>query len=523
MKRDFLFAFLLALTTALSRVIFAEHDFGGISYDSGSYALAVQSYDLTQTRPHLPGYYLHIQAIKLIRLVTHDTHKAMLFLSILYSSLAMGLLYLLLRRWFNMRISLLLTGITLSNPMVWFYGCVTEIYAFDLFFGVALVGLSCVRGGIYATPFFLGFFSGVRPSSGVLLLPLYAFLWYRHLKSKAISIKSALFSQLPGIVGFLLWFLPMIHSAGGLKAYLSLYSTHYPVEKISLLQNWYRFSSFFVFLLPPYLIIVVDFVFNVLRHKGTSVSKPRTGVPIPKSFVQIMLWWFIPPFLFFLFFHYSRGFFLLCAPAFFSLAILFFHKKPLQSEIFMTAIVAQILMFVFMPYSLPKLQTLISPQSRQMNIARVWWYRTASVYLMAQSYIRALEEKASDIEMALKSTKSLIKESEPQNTFIFLDPTFPLSIRSMQVKYPHLHFARFSFHKKDQYEIYSGLIEKSQTGLKDMICRAVIVSRSDFVRRYLEEIQIEVHHSNYFTAFTVPEEACETLANTYDVLFSRVK
>ncbi|MCG8606486.1 hypothetical protein MJD09_16065, partial [bacterium] len=223
MKGDAKIALLVLAMTAVSRLIFAESDFGGFSYDSGSYALAVQSYDLSETRPHLPGYYLHVQAIKLVGILTGGTHRAMITLSVLYSSVGLGLLYLLLRRWFEKSTSILLTGLTFSNPMVWFYGCVSEVYAFDLFFSVALT-LLCLRPEtIYLTPFFLGFLSGVRPSSGLLMLPLYVFFWYRHFKSDSWSMKSAAMSHLLGIGGFLLWFIPMVESAGGINQYFSLY------------------------------------------------------------------------------------------------------------------------------------------------------------------------------------------------------------------------------------------------------------------------------------------------------------
>ena len=80
----------------------------------------------------------------------------MVFLNILYSAAAMGLLFLLLTRWFDTKFSILITLLTMTNPMVWYYGCVTEIYAFDLFFGnsLALPGLS--PAGIYFTPLIAG-------------------------------------------------------------------------------------------------------------------------------------------------------------------------------------------------------------------------------------------------------------------------------------------------------------------------------------------------------------------------------
>ncbi|NIU01841.1 MAG: DUF2723 domain-containing protein, partial [Nitrosopumilaceae archaeon] len=138
-QKKILIAGIIFFITAISRLIFFEQHFGGFSYDSGSFALAVQDYDITEWRPHLPGYYLYIQTIRLFQSFTVDTHSAMKWIIILFSSLAMGLLYLILRNWFNNILSVFMVGITLTNPLVWFYGCVTEIYAFDLFFSIGLL------------------------------------------------------------------------------------------------------------------------------------------------------------------------------------------------------------------------------------------------------------------------------------------------------------------------------------------------------------------------------------------------
>ncbi len=108
MQKKILFAVIIFLITAGSRVIYFEQSFGGFSYDSGSFTLAVQDYNLIEWRPHLPGYYLYVQTLKFFHLFTGNIHSAMKWLLVLFSSLAMGLLYWVLRRWFNDRISLLL-------------------------------------------------------------------------------------------------------------------------------------------------------------------------------------------------------------------------------------------------------------------------------------------------------------------------------------------------------------------------------------------------------------------------------
>ena len=139
---------------------------------------------------------------------------------------------------------------------------------------------------------------------------------------------------------------------------------------------------------------------------------------------------------------------------------------------------------------------------------------------MAQSHIRALEEVAAAMENGLAAYEN-DQDTQSERDFVFLDPTFPISIRSMQAKYPQFHFTRLAYHEEDRYETYYGLMESSGSGLQEMISRAVIVSRSDFVHSVLNPFQKEVYYSGEFTIFTIPVEESKRLANSYHSLFLR--
>ena len=67
-----------------SRLIFAEHAF--YDADTIGYALGSISYSLEQIRPHMPGYFLHIQIIRLLNFITSGPHSSIMFLSLFYSS-----------------------------------------------------------------------------------------------------------------------------------------------------------------------------------------------------------------------------------------------------------------------------------------------------------------------------------------------------------------------------------------------------------------------------------------------------
>ncbi|MCG8605440.1 hypothetical protein MJD09_10635, partial [bacterium] len=295
--------------------------------------------------------------------------------------------------------------------------------------------------------------------------------------------------------------------------------THYPVERISFLQNGFRFSSFIVFLLPPLIVLVASSSVNRFLKVGERSSKrPWMKANLPKDFIVMMVWWLAPSAIFFTFIHYSKGYFLICAAAFFSLMLAFVLHRPRAKGSLGLAILCQTLIFIFMPYSAPDLQTYISPQMRTLNPAQIWWNRTSSVYLMAQTHIRALEGVSNLIETALQSPEAT---SQLKRSLVFLDPTFPLSIRSMQVKYPELQFMRLSYRERDRYETYSGLEESSGANLAEALANAVIISRADFVRLFLSEIPKQIYHSGDFVVFRIHAVESEKLTNSYTSYFLR--
>ncbi|MCL5991197.1 MAG: DUF2723 domain-containing protein [Bacteroidetes bacterium] len=137
------------------------------SYDSGNYCLASISYSIENDRPHLPGYFLYVQLVKNIYQITHNFYYSLLFLSILFSSISSVFVYLILKNYFKIIQSYLLTLIILFNPLVWFYGSSTEIYAFDLFFSSLVFYTGIQRNGIYFLPILIALGTGVSQTNKI--------------------------------------------------------------------------------------------------------------------------------------------------------------------------------------------------------------------------------------------------------------------------------------------------------------------------------------------------------------------
>ena len=518
-KDNYKAALLIILLTAVLRIYFSEQSYYGISTDPANFILAVQSYNIAKDQPHLPGYYMHVQIIRLIKILTGNTHSAMIILSIFYSSVAMGFLYLLFRNWFDINISLLLALLVATNPMVWFYGCTTEIYSFDLFFSIVIAWLGLNPVGIYLIPLFAGLFSGVRPSSGILILGLYLFLWYRHIKSGSFSLKKAVFSHLAGLAGFLIWFIPMISSAGGIRKYLTLYSVNSPVPKISILQNWYTISSYIVFLLFPYVVLMIYLLIHYIGSRRNRIENDNSAKIIPpRDFIYLMLACCILPLVFFFFYYYAKGYFLLCIVPVLSLIIIFIRKKKASQIILSFAILLQTAFFCLWPYTKPEPRLYFSPGPRQFSISKVWLERFNSVYLMSQSHIRSMEKSENEIGKLINFLSD--SSNKLKNNIIFIDPTISIKARALQAEYPQLNFGALSFFKHDQYEIYNDTEVTIKNGLNKMIKESWIISRRSFIYRYPEDIAV-IQNSGLYSLCRVQPGKSEKMAEVYSSLFLR--
>ncbi|MHB1055786.1 MAG: glycosyl transferase, partial [Thermoleophilia bacterium] len=85
--------------TVVSRVPFRSRTL--FSWDSVSFALAMDRFDMCQQRPHPPGYILYIGAGRLFELFTGDPNNALVALSIFSAALAVAGIYLVGRSIFS--------------------------------------------------------------------------------------------------------------------------------------------------------------------------------------------------------------------------------------------------------------------------------------------------------------------------------------------------------------------------------------------------------------------------------------
>lgn len=214
--RRFTESLYFALAVALSRFAFRSRALYDL--DSVNFALGMMRFDPRAHQPHPPGYFLYVMLGRLVNSFVHDANLALVLLSIAAGCGTVVLVYQLALEWFGLGEARFAGLIFLFSPLGWFHGTVALTYGVEAFFS-ALVGYLCwqMEEGDFAlivpTGIVLGLAGGVRPSSLVLLAPVF-FYSARRAPWKSMVIGTV---ALGGTV--LAWFAPMVRASGGIVVY----------------------------------------------------------------------------------------------------------------------------------------------------------------------------------------------------------------------------------------------------------------------------------------------------------------
>ena len=220
----------LFLFTVVSRLPFRSQIL--YHWDSVNFANGMQRFDMLQEHPQPPGYIVYVWMCRLLDLVFYDANASMIVLSIIASSLAVVMIYLLGRTMWDARVGLISALLLASSPLFWFYGEIALPHTVDAFLVIASVwSLFHVRQGdkrfFWPAIVLLSIAAGVRPQTLVFLLPLILYAtwrmgWWQLLSGFALGTGLCL-----------LWLVPLIGSCGGLGAYLDKvgsYSARFEVD-----------------------------------------------------------------------------------------------------------------------------------------------------------------------------------------------------------------------------------------------------------------------------------------------------
>jgi hypothetical protein len=195
-------------------------------WDSAQFALAVGEYNIHIGQPHAPGFYLYVILGKLVNLLVGEPHTALVWLSVIAGAWLTGMGYLLATSMFGRRCGLGTGLILLTSPLCWFHSEIALTSIVDSALVVSFVFV-CWRAlqqdvtwsqAIILAALFAAI-AGVRQQTAPLLIPLWVYVFWgftrlRIWKSIGATVLAA------GLC--LLWFVPMMKSAGGLTPYLEL-------------------------------------------------------------------------------------------------------------------------------------------------------------------------------------------------------------------------------------------------------------------------------------------------------------
>lgn len=212
----FLIFFLIGIG---SRALFASKDFTHM--DGVLYAVGTFDYNIKDSMPPAPGYFLYIMSAKLLNLFTHDPHTSLMLLSIFYSGLIAGALY-----YFGTSLKGQMAGVVsallfLTSPLFWYKGVTIFGYLNSGFFILltALLGYKVVvekkKTLIFWFSISFAILIGVRPQELAVMLPLYIYVLF-HMRPK-----EAVFSVVVFLFICFLWLVPLISMSGGIDTYLS--------------------------------------------------------------------------------------------------------------------------------------------------------------------------------------------------------------------------------------------------------------------------------------------------------------
>jgi len=199
------------------------------SFDAVNYALAIEHFDMRLAQPQAPGYPLYIVLGRAFNLIFQDHLTALVWLSALFSGLAVIAIYLAGKEMFGRRAGIIAALFLGSSTLFWYVGEIAAPYAVDIF-GSAMVGWLCYRltrsprrGAIWVTAVALGLAGALRLQTLIFLFPLFLYAIRRHSWREiagAIAVAGIIFGSFFG---------PAIAASGGATAFINSMQVVVPI------------------------------------------------------------------------------------------------------------------------------------------------------------------------------------------------------------------------------------------------------------------------------------------------------
>lgn len=215
-QRERFLLVVLFLTGILTRLPFIEKMQS--HWDAPQYSIGIVRFSLENHTPAPPGYPLYIFLGRVMYLFVHDSHLAIILVSVLFSGVGAVVFYFVGKILFNRTVGIISSLFFLSAPTLYFFGITANPY------GALSVTAAILAGIVYLIlfkkknyGFFLGlslaFAIGFRPQDAFFLPPLFL-LGILFLKLNERYKAFVTFFLLS-----FLWFIPTAFLVGGVSAY----------------------------------------------------------------------------------------------------------------------------------------------------------------------------------------------------------------------------------------------------------------------------------------------------------------
>lgn len=318
------------------------------SWDSVQFALSIEHFDVIKHQPHPPGYIFYSFGLKFLDSFIKDPNLTMIYVNIaatIFGSIFLFLLLFELTADCDFKIRLLLScaaaAIYATNPIIWFYGCVSEIYAVEACLVSALcylLLLSIRRPELLPlTSILFGLAGGIRLTTEAFLFPLYLFVIFK--ASKRIIFISLLCI----VISNLLWFVPIVVLTGGIRTYIRAVLNQGLRE--SSVTAGFKFRTFLEISASLLQVITIPLLLLILiRIKSIRIKQQEV-------FLLISI---LPALLFFLFIHFPKhGYLLAVIPTLIALTISLLRNQQFNrlvfSAIFLLSIILNYFIFIRPP------------------------------------------------------------------------------------------------------------------------------------------------------------------------------
>ncbi len=414
----------ILLVAILFFLLFHERQLSG--YDSASFVLAIKyGYSVQQSRPHGPGYpgfYLMWKGIEYVTSLA--PHEVILAGNLLFLLSAILLTYWAALRLFDEQTAFLAAALLISNPLLLYFTCTTELYIYDAAFSAFLIVLFLVPPRRFETMlyFLYGLLGAFRLSSVILTFPVVLIVLYlRYRKTKTFwTLAMDIFAVLAGT---LTWLIPFVSAIGGLRNSLEMLrgTAYLPV---TFAQN---ISTFL-----PFHLWMVNILFIVIAWNSKKIWE-RIRALDERYVILAML--IVVPGSFFALKYYAKGYALLYLAPIALIGARMMIRNKRRTLWAVSAIAINVLIFFFVPFKEPSSRSVLSYAHRSMSErwpTALW--RSTSFYAPTLAHLRR-----SDRMMEISHATL---DPIPGGSYVIVDGSAAgyAVPRSLQVEFPQIIF-----------------------------------------------------------------------------------